>query len=145
MTTKYQLHQKMLQVTKEANLVFFKSLFIGLLESSHWAISFQPLTFKNSKNSRRKKYTNLSRGYYGAINISNNVVLISIVVFSLIWPNIMPLSCCCCENNWVWWWMMRLVYDFHAWYPIITTVKSNTTRSFTIADSSSSSSYSCLI
>ena len=44
-----------LQVKKEANLIFLKSIFIGSLESSFWALSFQPLTFKKFQKMIEKK------------------------------------------------------------------------------------------
>ena len=44
-----------LQVTKEANLIFLKSFLIGSLESSHWALSFQPQTFKKIQKMIEKK------------------------------------------------------------------------------------------
>ena len=42
---------------------FLRSLFIGLLESSHWALSFQPLTFKKFEkfNTQRKNIYKITK------------------------------------------------------------------------------------
>ena len=56
-------------MTKEGKPRFFTSFFIGLLESSHWALSFQPPTFENSENWKRKillKFTVLLRIFWDA-------------------------------------------------------------------------------